>query len=85
MSIHAPVVKEGESRRVLALRSPIDLAPIGELVCANRDDVHAAVARARAAQPAWAAKSFDERAAYMQRALRVLLARQDEIIDTVVR
>ncbi|MCB1631762.1 MAG: aldehyde dehydrogenase family protein [Pseudomonadales bacterium] len=85
MSIYAPVVKEGESRRVLALRSPIDLAPIGELVCANRDDVHAAVARAHAAQSTWAAKSFDERAAYMQRALHVLLARQDEIIDTVVR
>ncbi len=85
MSIYAQVAKEGESRRVLALRSPIDLQPIGELVCANRDDVRAAVARARAAQPAWAARTFRARAAIMERALRVLLARQDEIIETVVR
>lgn len=85
MSIYTPISKEGESRRVLQLRSPVDLEPIGELVCANEDDVRAALARARAAQPAWAAKSFDERAEYMNRALKVLLARQDEIIDTVVR
>ena len=85
MSIYTPIAKEGETRRVLALRSPIDLEPIGELVCANREDVQAAVARARAAQPDWAAKSFAERAEYMNRALKVLLARQDEIIDTVVR
>ena len=70
MSIYTPIAKEGETRRVLALRSPIDLEPIGELVCANREDVQAAVARARAAQPGWAAKSFAERAEYMNRALR---------------
>ena len=85
MSIYTPIAKDGETRRVLALRSPIDLEPIGELVCANREDVQAAVARARAAQPGWAAKSFAERAEYMNRALKVLLARQDEIVDTVVR
>jgi succinate-semialdehyde dehydrogenase/glutarate-semialdehyde dehydrogenase len=85
MSIYTPIEKPGESRRVLALRSPVDLAPLGELVCANREDVQAALARARAAQPAWAATGFAERAAIMQRALQVLLKRQDEIIDTVVR
>ena len=58
MSIYTPVVKDGETRRVLQLRSPIDLEPIGELVCASREDVQGALARARAAQPGWAAKSF---------------------------
>ena len=85
MSIYTPVVKDGESRRVLQLRSPIDLEPIGELVCASREDVQGALARARAAQPGWAAKSFAERGAYMSKALAVLLARQDEIVDIVVR
>lgn len=85
MSIYTPVTREGEARRVLELRSPVDLHPIGDLVCANRADVDAAVARAREAQPSWAALSFRERAAFMQRALRVLLARQDEVVDTVVR
>ena len=47
MSIYTPISKEGESRRVLQLRSPVDLEPIGELVCANEDDVRAALARAR--------------------------------------
>ena len=85
MSIYTSVAREGESRRVLALTSPIDLSPLGELVCANREDVRAALMRARAAQPAWASTSFAERTAVMDRALAVLLARQDEIIDTVVR
>lgn len=85
MSIYTPVTRAGESRRVLQLRSPIDLEPIGELVCADRADVDAAVARARAAQSGWAASSFAERARIMRRALEVLLDRQDEIIDTVVR
>ena len=36
MSIHTPITRDGESRRVLQLLSPIDLEPIGELVCADR-------------------------------------------------
>jgi acyl-CoA reductase-like NAD-dependent aldehyde dehydrogenase len=35
--------------------------------CATREEVDGAVAKARAAQPAWAARSFEERAAYMYR------------------
>ncbi|GHD38496.1 aldehyde dehydrogenase family protein [Parahalioglobus pacificus] len=84
MSIYESV-ESSDSRRHLQLKSPVSLEPIGELVCANSEDVAVAIAKARAAQPAWAATSMKERAAIVQRALQLVLERQDEIIDTVVR
>jgi succinate-semialdehyde dehydrogenase/glutarate-semialdehyde dehydrogenase len=72
-------------RRRLGLRSPANLESVGEIEVANAEDVHAAVARARAAQPAWAAKSIDERAALIRRAQEVLMRRQDDIVATVRR
>jgi succinate-semialdehyde dehydrogenase/glutarate-semialdehyde dehydrogenase len=73
------------SRRRLRLRSPATLEPIGEIEVQSPEDVRAAVERARKAQPTWAALSFDERARYLQRAVRVLLERQDEFLDVIVR
>jgi len=84
MSIYEPIAST-DSRRHLQLRSPVTLEPIGELVCANADDVAQAIAKARAAQPAWAATPMKERAAIVERALKIVIARQDEIIETVVR
>jgi acyl-CoA reductase-like NAD-dependent aldehyde dehydrogenase len=83
MSIYEPLAST-DSRRHLQLRSPVTLEPSGELVCANREDVAAAITRARAAQPAWAATSFKQRAAILERALKLVLAKTDDIIDTVV-
>mgnify|MGYP001821096614 FL=1 len=83
MSIYEPIESD-DSRRHLQLRSPVNLEPTGELICANSEDVAAAIAKARAAQPAWAATSMKERSAIIERALQVVLERQDEIIDTVV-
>lgn len=83
MSIYEAIASD-DSRRHLQLRSPVNLEPTGELVCANSEDVAAAIARARAVQPAWAATSMKARAAIVQRALRIVLEMQDEIIDTVV-
>ena len=83
MSIYEPIASD-DSRSHLQLRSPVSLEPTGELVCANSEDVAAAIARARAVQPAWAATGMQQRAAIVQRALRLVLERQDEIIDTVV-
>jgi len=83
MSIYEPL-ESTDSRRHLQLRSPVTLEPAGELVCANKEDVDAAIAKARAAQPAWAALSFKERAAYMNRALEIVVEKADEIMDTVV-
>ena len=83
MSIYEPVASS-DSRRHLQLRSPVTLEPTGELVCANTEDVAAAIATARAAQPAWAATSMKARAAIIERVLQRVLERQDEIIETVV-
>lgn len=77
-------IESGDARRHLQLRSPVTLEPTGELICANEEDVAAAIAKARAAQPAWAATSMKARAAIVQRALEIVLTKQDEIIDTVV-
>lgn len=75
---------ESDGARRLRLRSPVTLEPCGELACASADEVAAAIARAREAQPAWAATPIRERAAIARRALALVLERQDEIIDTVV-
>ena len=83
MSLYEPIAST-DARRHLQLRSPVTLEPTGELVCANTVDVAAAIARARAAQPAWAATSMKARAAIARRALRIVLESQDEIIETVV-
>ena len=83
MSSYEPIASS-DARRHLQLRSPVTMELTGELVCANTEDVTAAIARARAAQPAWAATDIRERAAIVQRALRIVLETQDEIIDTVV-
>ena len=84
MSLYEPL-ESSDSRRHLQLRSPVTLQPIGELICANKEDVAEAIAKARQAQPAWAATSMKERAAIVERALEILLQRQDEVIDTVVK
>jgi acyl-CoA reductase-like NAD-dependent aldehyde dehydrogenase len=86
MSIYEPIAPDNstDSRKHLQLRSPVTLEPTAELVCANAEDVAAAIAAARAAQPAWAATGMKQRAAIVERALQIVLARQDEIIDTVV-
>ncbi len=73
------------ARRRLRLRSPATLDPIGEIEVQNPEDVRAAVERARKVQPGWAALSFDERARYLTRAVRVLLERQDDYLDVIVR
>ena len=43
MSIYEPI-ESNDSRRHLQLRSPVNLEPTGELVCANVDDVAKAIA-----------------------------------------
>ncbi len=83
MAIYEPI-ESTDSRRHLQLRSPVTLEPAGELICANSEDVAAAIALARKAQPGWAATPIRERARVAERALQLVLERQDEIIETVV-
>lgn len=84
MAIVKPV-ETSNGRRRLEVLSPGTGEKIGEINVTNADEVREAVARARAAQPAWAALSFDERARYMRRALEVLLDRQEEFMEVIMR
>lgn len=73
------------ARRRLALRSPVTLERIGEIEVSTADDVRQAAARARKVQPAWADLPVAARARFLERALAALVARQEEVIDTVLR
>jgi acyl-CoA reductase-like NAD-dependent aldehyde dehydrogenase len=85
MALVEPLPTAEGGRRRLALRNPATLDPIGEIEVQAAADVRAAVERARKAQPAWAGLGFDQRARYLQRALRVLLERQDEFLEVIQR
>ncbi|MRI33997.1 aldehyde dehydrogenase [Endozoicomonas sp. OPT23] len=85
MSLYDILEEQEQSHRILKLRSPVNLEPIGTLTCANQHDVSHAVKKARKAQKDWAKLSFSQRAVYIQKALQILLDRQEEIVDTVVK
>ncbi len=85
MAIVTPLETAPDGRRRLALANPATLEPVGEIEVQTAEEVREAVRRARAAQPEWAALGFQERARYMERALEILLERQDEFIEVVMR
>ncbi|WP_052848663.1 succinic semialdehyde dehydrogenase [Streptomyces avicenniae] len=66
-----------------ACHSPFTGARLAELPAATEDEVAAVFARARAAQPAWAALPVRRRAAVLLRFHDLLLRRQDEALDLV--
>jgi acyl-CoA reductase-like NAD-dependent aldehyde dehydrogenase len=72
-------------RRRLRLRNPATLDAIGEIEVQTAQDVCAAVERARKAQPGWGVLRFEDRARYLTRAVAVLLERQDEFLDVILR
>jgi acyl-CoA reductase-like NAD-dependent aldehyde dehydrogenase len=58
---------------------------IGHVVLMNASDVAGAVRRARAAQLAWAALSYGERASYVLRARELVLDQTEEIANLISR
>jgi acyl-CoA reductase-like NAD-dependent aldehyde dehydrogenase len=84
MAVVEQVEPSGEGRRRLRLASPATLAPIGEIEVESAADVKAAIERARKAQPGWAELSFEERGSYLERAIRVILEREEELVDVIV-
>src|SRR6266536_2318387 len=64
---------------------PATGAVVGEVRSAMPDEVRRAVARARAAQPGWAALSVQERARWMGRVRRRMNLRMDEVLATICR
>lgn len=83
MSIYKSLSSNNGVRR-FELRSPIDLKPTGELICASAEEVNEAVRRARLAQPAWAALGYKKRAEYMRKISTIVIDKKDEAIDTVI-
>ncbi len=84
MAVVERVETQGERRR-LRLRNPATLAPIGEIDVEGEEEVQAAVERARKAQRGWAELHFVARGRFLERAIRVLIERQDEFVDVIVR
>lgn len=64
---------------------PATGASLGEIGLANADDVDDAVARARAAQPAWAATPGHERAAVIRDIAKLLEAHRGEFEEWLIR
>jgi acyl-CoA reductase-like NAD-dependent aldehyde dehydrogenase len=85
MAILEPLESVAGARRRYRLRSPATLEPVGEFEARSEADVQTALEVARKAQPEWGALPIDERGRYLQRAVRVLLARQDEFVAVIRR
>lgn len=85
MAIFERLDHTGTDERRIALTNPATLESLGEIICASKADVDAAVAKARQAQPAWAALSVDQRIAYMHKLREAIIDNKQMIIDTVVR
>src|SRR5437868_6758528 len=65
--------------------NPATGQPIGEVPDMAAADVRAAVASARAAQPAWGALSVEARCRRVLRFAEVLMERAEQMIDVLVR
>ena len=78
----ARVVAAPGSRRETTT-APFTGAPLAELPLSTPDDVRAAVARARSAQPAWAARTAADRARVLLRLHDLVLARRAELLDLI--
>ena len=65
--------------------NPANGEVLGELACASVEDVHSAVARAKAAQPQWQATPVRERVAVLCRFQQLLSDRRDEIARLISR
>jgi succinate-semialdehyde dehydrogenase/glutarate-semialdehyde dehydrogenase len=73
---------EGPRER-MEVQQPFTGQLLGTVPKCSPEDVTAAIARARAAQEAWARTSFKERRSILLRFHDLVLARQDEILDLV--
>jgi succinate-semialdehyde dehydrogenase / glutarate-semialdehyde dehydrogenase len=78
---HAPDVTARPN--MIDVRNPISGALVGSVPNSTADDLRAAVARARAAQPAWAALSVQTRATMLRVWTAAMWARRDALIELI--
>ncbi|HKB17355.1 MAG TPA: aldehyde dehydrogenase family protein, partial [Planctomycetota bacterium] len=71
--------------KTLVSIDPATERPVGEVPIASESDVRAAVDGARRAQPAWAARPIESRAAILLRAAELLEGRAEEFARLVTR
>jgi acyl-CoA reductase-like NAD-dependent aldehyde dehydrogenase len=83
MAVVEQIETAGGGRRRLGLSNPATLESVGAIDVQTAADVGAAVERARKTQREWAELGIPARARYLERAIRVLLARQEEFIDVI--
>ena len=67
----------------IVVRAPYTGAEIGSIPAGTVADLELAVTRARAAQPAWNARTFADRARIFLRFHDLLLERQNEVLDLI--
>ena len=77
------IVSAAPGRPQQASLSPFDGSVLGRVPVCDAADVQEAVATARAAQPAWAARPDQERAAVMLRFHDLVLGAEDRLLDLV--
>lgn len=83
MAAIEPIEKNAAGRRGYSVKNPATLEPIGEFQVTNAEEVREAVKRARVAQAKWARVPVKERVTYVQRALDLLIEREEQIIDVI--
>ncbi len=74
-----------KTRRSIRVRNPANLELIGDVPVSSREEVNAAMLSARAAQKVWAEQPLKQRAKVLMRAMEVVLARKDELVDIIGR
>ncbi len=79
----AQVSLAGGARAEIPVRAPFTGEVLGGIPAGTRADVEGAVMLAKQAQPAWAARTFAERAQVLLRFHDLLLQRQDEVLDLI--
>lgn len=82
-SLMAEITLSDGPHEEITVRAPYTGEVIAKLPEAREADLDSAASRARAAQPAWAARPFSERAAVFLRFHDLLLQRQAEVLDLI--
>ncbi|OYW92302.1 MAG: aldehyde dehydrogenase, partial [Pseudomonadales bacterium 32-61-5] len=79
------VWRKGRSGKVRADDNPYNGEVVAEIALADMQDLEDAYAAAQRAQKIWGKALYSERSELFHRALKIIDARKDEIIDWIVR